>query len=400
MFEGIDQIDWKNLSHAYGEAVDVPHILRDLTSDEAQKREEAIHALHSNIWHQGTVYEATAYAVPFLVEFASTTGLPCRSQILALLTVIACGTSYHDVHQHLSLFEVERAKPEWRAQIEIELVWVKAARDAVLRGLPHYVDLLADEDCAVRAAAAYVLAALPESTDRVRSALVRRAEIEHDSIACASMLLAIAHLFSKDAGTPKELGRYLSNDREPVVRLAAAMGLVVCEGATMAPEAIDLLLGATEGDSKLDKQWQAMPWAQDEVSGAASEYLRLAGSRVADVVLPRLSDALNRDNPFTALSIAESMLFFAFEGKAVHEGTAFSSLSDRQQSVLQTIAISDKAWSINANMAEVLRGYRLPDWPDRLQDYCGLQRRHVGIDNVLPKRSFWSRLKSFFGYGA
>src|SRR5438128_8301814 len=68
MLEGVDIVDWAALRHAYGEASDVPELLRSLLSSDAGRRHHAIYELFGNIYHQGTVYPATAAAVPFLYE--------------------------------------------------------------------------------------------------------------------------------------------------------------------------------------------------------------------------------------------------------------------------------------------------------------------------------------------
>ncbi|MDZ7617237.1 MAG: PBS lyase, partial [Patescibacteria group bacterium] len=68
MLEGLDTVDWASLRHAYGEATDVPGLLSALLSPDPKLREEATCELFGNIWHQGTVYPASAAAVPFLYE--------------------------------------------------------------------------------------------------------------------------------------------------------------------------------------------------------------------------------------------------------------------------------------------------------------------------------------------
>lgn len=68
MLEDLDGVDWASLEHAYGEAADVPDLLRALLSTDSEVREEAVYELFGNIWHQGTVYPASAAAVPFLYE--------------------------------------------------------------------------------------------------------------------------------------------------------------------------------------------------------------------------------------------------------------------------------------------------------------------------------------------
>ncbi|HVX61640.1 MAG TPA: hypothetical protein VHC19_13590 [Pirellulales bacterium] len=68
MLEGLDVIDWSSLSHAHGPATDVPRLLRSLLSNDTDVRLEACDELHERIWHQGTVYSASAAVVPFLFE--------------------------------------------------------------------------------------------------------------------------------------------------------------------------------------------------------------------------------------------------------------------------------------------------------------------------------------------
>jgi hypothetical protein len=67
---GLDDVDWAGLRHAYGPAGDTPGLLRALVSESPAKREHAVHELYGNIFHQGSRYEATAHAVPFLAGLA------------------------------------------------------------------------------------------------------------------------------------------------------------------------------------------------------------------------------------------------------------------------------------------------------------------------------------------
>ena len=68
MLDGLDEIDWSSLRRAYGSAADVPSQLRALLSDDRKLRDDAIGALFSKIYHQGTVYPASSAALPFLYE--------------------------------------------------------------------------------------------------------------------------------------------------------------------------------------------------------------------------------------------------------------------------------------------------------------------------------------------
>jgi hypothetical protein len=102
----LDQVDWNRLEHCYGLGVvslgiagdlslamegDVSRSLAALRADPSV----AINALYSNICHQGTVYQATAYAVPFIAAVAAG-DVPdeIRVPLLALLGDISIGGSF------------------------------------------------------------------------------------------------------------------------------------------------------------------------------------------------------------------------------------------------------------------------------------------------------------------
>ncbi len=89
MLEGLDKVDWAKARHAYGAATDVPRLLRQLLSDDEQRREAAAFELYGNIWNQGTIYEATALAVPFLFELVLDPSVPDREALAVLLGLIA-----------------------------------------------------------------------------------------------------------------------------------------------------------------------------------------------------------------------------------------------------------------------------------------------------------------------
>ncbi len=71
VLEGVGEIPWAGLSHAYGPAEDVPGLLRAIASGAREAVKSAVQELYGTIWHQGTVYEATSHAVPFLARMAA-----------------------------------------------------------------------------------------------------------------------------------------------------------------------------------------------------------------------------------------------------------------------------------------------------------------------------------------
>src|SRR3954447_21021818 len=98
MLEGLDEIDWASLTHAHGVATDLPERLRSLLSEDPEVRMEAIAHLLGTIWHQGTVYPASAAAVPFLFELLGHPDVRDKGGIVNLLGCIADGRGYLEVH--------------------------------------------------------------------------------------------------------------------------------------------------------------------------------------------------------------------------------------------------------------------------------------------------------------
>ncbi|WP_284987668.1 hypothetical protein [Arthrobacter sp. fls2-241-R2A-172] len=106
----LDHVDWSRLQHAYGKGVVSLEgsnaslsIAGDVARSLAALRDAPSFAigdgLYSNVCHQGTVYEATAHAVPFIAAVAAG-DVPdsIRVPLLALLGDISIGGSYEAPH--------------------------------------------------------------------------------------------------------------------------------------------------------------------------------------------------------------------------------------------------------------------------------------------------------------
>ncbi|MGW7612552.1 hypothetical protein ACWGKW_35940 [Streptomyces sp. NPDC054766] len=84
----LDDVRWSDLAHAYGPAEDVPELIRALYEDDEEAADEAVYELYGNIHHQGTIYQASAPAVPFLAH-AVLHAPGKRDELLMLLAVLA-----------------------------------------------------------------------------------------------------------------------------------------------------------------------------------------------------------------------------------------------------------------------------------------------------------------------
>lgn len=140
MLETLDEVAWDQLQHAYGPATDVPDLLRKVASGSEADRERALRELWGNVWHQGTVYEASAQVVPYLSELARASDLPIatRASLLHLIGSIAGGSSYLAVHGPLIRGGLTE---EDEVHLAEEIEWVRAAREAVATELTGLVAL-------------------------------------------------------------------------------------------------------------------------------------------------------------------------------------------------------------------------------------------------------------------
>ena len=105
MLNGIDDLKWASMHHAYGPADGVPAMLRGLLDADEEVRADAEEGLWGAVHHQGDVYDSTLATIPFLLEIASQLG-PSQRTALDLLA------SYGGVDA-TSLLEHGEAVP-WR----------------------------------------------------------------------------------------------------------------------------------------------------------------------------------------------------------------------------------------------------------------------------------------------
>jgi hypothetical protein len=221
----LDEIPWKALQHAYGSAEDVPGLLRALRDPAfiaADSDEEPLWYLYGNIWHQGTVYEATSYAVPFLIDIAADASTPDRAGVLNLLGEIANGSSYCAAHE--SMHNEAGAEQEYEQRKNRELEWVRAAHAAVAKGFDTFVELTKDPAKEVQIAAAYVLSRLPERSQQTGKVLRAMLENETGRSQRAGLIILLGDTGDRSVENCSTLANLL-NDADSLYRMASALSL-------------------------------------------------------------------------------------------------------------------------------------------------------------------------------
>ncbi|MFD4115249.1 hypothetical protein ACFWSJ_17480 [Streptomyces niveus] len=204
IFADLDAQPWADREHAYGSADDVPGQLRALASDDAEEAEEALYELYGNIVHQGSVYEATAHAVPYPARLAAAGIRPAD-----MLVLLGCVAESED----------ERSDTPG------------ACRAAVTAQLPLILPLIESADTSVRQAAVWV-AARTGAAEQVLPVLLRCWEGESDPLVRAEVLAGSVWLDPAGAGEFETavLGGGQVEEAAPV-RLAA---LLACVDADLA----------------------------------------------------------------------------------------------------------------------------------------------------------------------
>jgi hypothetical protein len=220
VLDGVDDISWADLQHAYGPADDVTELLQALLSGDA---DEALDELFSSLCHQGSVYSASVYAVPFLARIAAA-GIGAAG-VLGLLGCIAKSTN-------------ERA-------LEVP----GSARAAVAAQVDVLVSLLSDPDAEVRALTAWALAE-GRSPDRLVPALRARWDAETSLVVRATILRALSVLDGA-AGIAADV---VAGPADAILRLVAAEACVAA-GMRWSDELHDAATAWLAGGVRLPAFW-------------------------------------------------------------------------------------------------------------------------------------------------
>lgn len=217
----LETVDWKSFQHAYGDASDVPQLIRDLTSQRTKTREAAFEKLYSNIWHQGSVYSATPHAVPFLIGLLKTSNLPDTAGVLGYLSALATGSSFLDVHQSCGLpyFDEKRTTKQFQDELKTELAWAHNTRQNVAAGLPYYVPFMDAQELNTQTNAFYLIGELDD--DSGRQLLIQRVMVD-DSLHTDVLATAIFSL-RRSESCPKELIEKFRDHNSPIVKYGVAM---------------------------------------------------------------------------------------------------------------------------------------------------------------------------------
>lgn len=348
MLETLDSVPWNELGHAYGEATDVPDLIRALASPEPEVSKNAIGRLWSTVIHQGTVYSSTASVVPFFCELLEAPDVQNKTGLLDYLATIARGASYHDVH----IREKERREPpEMQREIAKELSWVQAGNDAVSDGFATYLRLLQSPDVQLRASAAHVLCRCQSHAIEVVPAMKQHFFVETTALVRASLLLSLGSLLEKEKETTRFFEVILQGAQDPLVQIATAMGCAFAMKEQTGQEMLNVLIKSYELPATVKKQlFYELPSADGGFDASVSTALRAIGLSISSLVLPTLTRAIRHSNSWSGLTLVPNVLYLAFGDQTIPRTMTVADLSDLQRDVLTALYETEDLWAFG-NMA-------------------------------------------------
>ncbi|MFJ9445383.1 HEAT repeat domain-containing protein [Kitasatospora sp. NPDC101235] len=231
MFNGLHDIDWTQLHHAYGTAEEVPELLAALASTDEEERGKALDRYYSALFHQGSVYPATTASLPFLFELVDDPATPGRAAIVELLSGIghesaACEDHGYTDGDHSDALALLRRRSD---------VFVRFATDDTGSRL-------------LRQAAIPALGLLVEDTVRAAAVLRERLPAEPGVVERLLLVEAMATLALRRTEAAPDAAVWLTAlagdaTLDPTTRLAALVHRARCTepGPQDIPAAIDLL---------------------------------------------------------------------------------------------------------------------------------------------------------------
>ncbi|WP_327188225.1 HEAT repeat domain-containing protein [Streptomyces sp. NBC_01334] len=236
MFDGLHDIDWASMEHAYGPAEEVPALLWALRSPDTEERHKALNRFYGAVHHQGSVYPSTAASLPFLFELAADDATPERAAVVALL--VSIGRESLDLGFEDDGTEIEYYPPMGCGQA------VALLRE---RG-EQFAELSCDLDPDVRLAAIPGLGLFLDDADRAAAVLRERMDVERGLEVRLRIVEAAATLTLRLPAATQQVTGWLSGlaadpARGPVTRLAAVVQRARCAPDEIGEDAVPVAVG-------------------------------------------------------------------------------------------------------------------------------------------------------------
>jgi hypothetical protein len=167
MFESLDSVPWSELDASCGQSIRIPSLLKAILASDSHEYENIAAVIEGVLTGQGELYEASPYAVPFLLELLDARH-PAAQYMYSVLWEVG---NIRAVAPEASQFRL----PSWTVQ---ERTLKEACREVVRSGIDIYLRDAESAELPCRRGAFELLAEFLVDDARVRERLPELARQE------------------------------------------------------------------------------------------------------------------------------------------------------------------------------------------------------------------------------
>jgi len=355
MFETLNTIDWPHVESCYGTSEEIPAAIRGLVSAEASVRDRARETLWMSLEHQGSVYEASALAVPFLLAILADPQTQDKGQLVHFLAHLGCrglylGHWYEDLQTRLVLQSLKEDEPYFSQDATDRYRrWEDDTHQGFREGLHIFLPLLSDPDPAIREEVAFLLATFPEDRSRLLPPLITQLQTETNEQVQCSLLLCLGYLLTPTPDASQLLLHYLEEGETKLLQFTAARALCTLLKAQTPEKVIQVLFEVLTHPHPLQPSYEHLSplWGSGWIHAKALYYLdQLTSSPYQMLMLERLIELFPTLDEHVDLDCADLLVRVAFYEKQfrLQPHITFTDLDPIQQSVLRTLAARETPW--------------------------------------------------------
>lgn len=342
----------------------------------AQRRAESVwehvaRLLWGNLFHQGTVWQATARAVPFFYEILDQGPADdrLRSFVVDYLHHLARGypedafpeafdpdQAFADVEGHSD----PGGEPDYEDPGNRGLIWARDSYVAVERGLQRVLPLMESSDAELAGGAIAIVASFPRqralSEPALRRIIARPGHAPGRAVGDAAVSLAA--LCGSDARAAAQMAAV---SPDPLTSLLGLCALVIADPSALSTDQVTRL-AAPLGDLADARSPHA-----EQLEVLVGRCLQRVPEGHAASVVSSLCEKLQSTHAFNALALTASLLTVSFGASAAPSSAA--DLNELQRHALEAIrdhGAFKLGSGVFANYAALLAGRGIPDTQEAL----------------------------------
>ncbi|MEL6108070.1 MAG: hypothetical protein AAFU85_18750 [Planctomycetota bacterium] len=189
----LDEIDWNALHHAYGNASNLPEVLRAFAFGSLAERQQKLEEeWWGSIIHQGTYFSATEAVVPFLIEIALAEKTVKRYELVSELHQLTIGFVERFCQGRPKVLFASLAPP--KQSVIHDEGYVRASYDRAVAAAEELSCLMQDPDEETRIATTFLLSSFVTQWQGVATALLDALDQESNSRVRSAIILSLTEL--------------------------------------------------------------------------------------------------------------------------------------------------------------------------------------------------------------